>query len=137
MLQGGTDKEALELWIMASKFLEFDNKARRDLFLLAISGEVGRTYANKILWNIMTGPAVCKEYLDLSNLVTHEVYKARKQFDRPPRGHPDMDWWLWTWYDYNHKQDLMFSPTAVPNVTWRLVTGPGGKPLPPTQCFGV
>jgi hypothetical protein len=34
-------------------------------------------------------------YVDLSNLVTHEVFKARKYFDRPPRQHRHLEWWWW------------------------------------------
>ena len=40
---------ALQEWILVLKILEVDKKARRDMFLLAQSGQVGRTHANKIL----------------------------------------------------------------------------------------
>ena len=49
ILQGGVDEVALEEWILVLRILELDQKARRDLFLLAQSGQVGRTHANKIL----------------------------------------------------------------------------------------
>ena len=54
------------------------------MFLLAQSGQVGRAHANKILWQLLSGPALDPLYADLSNLVTHEVYKARENFDWPP-----------------------------------------------------
>ena len=137
MLQSGMKQDALDLWIMAARVLELDNKARRDLFLLAQSGIVGRTHANKLMWNLMTGPALGKEYLDLSNLVSHEVGKARREFDRPPRGNGDLQWWPWSYYQTPHKKDLRFAPTSVPRGLGRLVTGHGGKPLPHPECFGA
>ena len=57
--------------------------AKRDLFLMAQSGPVGRAQANKVLWKTLPGPALEPDYPDLSNMVAHEVYKARKTFDRP------------------------------------------------------
>ena len=70
-------------WFKVLKLLELVNKAKRDLFLIAQSGPVGRAQANKVLWKTLTGPALEPDYPDLSNMVTHEVYKARKTFDRP------------------------------------------------------
>ena len=84
ILQGGHNREAVKEWLLVLKLLELDNKAKRDLFLMAQSGPVGRAQANKVLWKALTGPALEPDYPDLSNLVTHEVYKARKTFDRPP-----------------------------------------------------
>ena len=50
ILQDGVDEVALQEWILVLRILELDQKARRDLFLLAQSGQAGRTHANKILW---------------------------------------------------------------------------------------
>ena len=83
-LQGAVDDVALQEWILVLKILEVDTKARRDMFLLAQSGQVGRTHASKILWQLLSGHALDPACVDLSSLVTHEVYKARKNFDRPP-----------------------------------------------------
>ena len=85
ILQGGIDDEAMQEWRAVMKVLELDQKACRDLFLLTQSGIVGRAHANKLLWHLLTGPAVDGEYQDLSPLVTNRVYKARRDFDRPPR----------------------------------------------------
>ena len=136
LLQGGTNDEALNEWLLVMKVLELDTKARRDLFLLAQSGQVGRTHANKLLWHILTGPAIDPVYMDLSNLVTHEVYKARKDFDRPPRQHRDLSWWWWTCYEYPYKKDQRWSPVEVPTWSWQLKQGDGGKPLQPPECWG-
>ena len=103
-LQAGYNQEALDLWSMVARVLELDSKARRDLFLLAQSGLVGRTLANKLLWTLMTGPALEDKYLDLSNLVSNSVGKARREFDRPPRGHGDLQWWSWDNYQTPHKK---------------------------------
>ena len=35
IIQGGMKADALNLWIQVARVLELDNKARRDLFLLA------------------------------------------------------------------------------------------------------
>ena len=61
LIQGGMKDEALNLWIQVTRVLELDNKARRDLFLLAQSDLVGRTHANKLLWDLLTGPALEKK----------------------------------------------------------------------------
>ena len=99
ILQGGYDRQALHEWLKVLTYLEIDCKAQRDLFLLIHSGTVGRTYANKILWKLLSVHALQEDYKDLSNLVTHEVYEARSEFDRPPREHYNMDWWWWTYYE--------------------------------------
>ena len=135
LLQGGRNQEALELWIMMARALELDNKARRDLLLLAQSGLVGRTQANKLIWNLMAGPALEEKYLDLSNLVSNQVGRARKEFGRPPRGHHDLAGWDWSFYAYPQKKDHKFAPTAVPKYPV-IHTGPGGQPLPPPDCWG-
>ena len=137
ILQGGTNLEALNEWLLVMQVLELDLKARRDLFLLAQSGMVGRLHANKILWHLLTGPAIDSSYCDLSNLVTHEVYKARKNFDRPPREHKDLQWWWWTCYEWAYARDRKWGPGEVPKRRWNLQRGPGGKPLEPPHCWGL
>ena len=43
ILQGGVDEVALGDLVRVLRMLELDQKARRDLFLLAQSGQAGRT----------------------------------------------------------------------------------------------
>ena len=137
LLQGGSEGECLENWFMVLKLLELDNKAMRDLFLLAQAGLVGRAHANKVLWTVLSGPALDPDYPDMSNLVTSLVYKARKNFDRPPREHRDLSWWSWSCYTTLYKKDQKWSPINVPvTSSWQVVTGEGGKPLPPPACWG-
>ena len=135
LLQSGNDEEALDLWIKATRVLELDNKARRDLFLLAQSGYVGRTLANKVLFESLNVQAADRQYRDLSNLVSHEVNKHRRVFDRPPRKHGDLAWWTWVSYNSPPAHLLKWAPGQVPRVP-EIVTGPGGKPLPPPACWG-
>ena len=135
ILQGRSDAEALKLLKQVLKVLELDQKAKRDLFLLMQSGSVGRCHGNKLLWNVMSGPALDPTYRDLSHLVTSEVYKARRDFDRPPRGHKDLDWWCWDYYSYPIKQLKRWAPDALPNRPWSLQMGPGNKPLAPPDCW--
>ena len=97
---------------------------------------MGRTHANKILWQLLSGPALDPLYVDPSNLVTHEVFKARKYFDRPPRQHRHLEWWWWTCYETPYKGDLKWSPGAVPSGTWHRKEGDGGQPLQPPECWG-
>ena len=56
ILQGGNSPEALKEWLKVLKLLELDNKAKRDLFLMAQSGPVGRAQANKVLWKTPDRP---------------------------------------------------------------------------------
>ena len=137
ILQSGVDKEALDEWLRVMRILELDPKARRDLFLLLQAGVVGRAHANKLLWNLLTGPALDPKYEDLSNPVTHLVYKARRDFDRPPRQHGDLGWWGWTCYETLYKKDLRWHPQATPRVPWTVHTGPANEPLPPPEGFGL
>ena len=102
---------------------------------MAQSGPVGRAQANKVLWKTLTGPALEPDYPDLSNLVTHEVYKARKTFDRPPRQNPDLEWWPWSSYTQLAQQDLKWCASEVPRGAWNLQMGEGGKPLAPPACW--
>jgi hypothetical protein len=136
ILQSGRNNEALEEWLLVLQILEVDMKAHRDLLLLAQSGLVGRTHANRILWTLLTGAALDSRCEDLSNLVTHEVYSARRSFDRPPREHQDLSWWRWTYYECPSKWDMKWSPAAVPDQR-NLTMGPGGEPLQPPTCWGI
>ena len=127
---------ALKEWNLVMDVLELDLKARRDLFLLLQAGIVGRTHGNKILWNMLSGPALDRTYRDLSNYVTHKVYEARRAFDRPPREHRDLSWWWWTCYERPYARDRKWAPTSVPREAWCLNMGPGEAPLPPPGCWG-
>ena len=137
ILQGKTDEEALSTWLQVMKVLEFDIKSHRDMFLLIQSGYIGRTHANKLLWRILTGPAIDEEHRDLNNLVTNWIYRARRDFDRPPREHKDLAWWDWTCYKYLYKQDRKWAPDQVPTRAWTLHLDPGDKPLRPPMCWGT
>ena len=143
ILQGGNSPEALKEWLKVLKLLELDNKAKRDLFLMAQSGPVGRAQANKVLWKTLTGPALEPDYPDLSNLVTHEVYKARKTFDRPPRQNPDLEWWSWSSYTQLAQQDLKWwclrsasTSMAPPDGRGREAPGPSGLLGPRVRTWG-
>ena len=105
------------------------------MFLLLQSSLVGRCHGNKVLWKVLAGPALDPVYRDLSNLVTSEVYKARREFDRPPRSHNDLEWWWWTYYSYPHAKDQRWSPDDLPKGVWSLQMGPGNKPLAPPDCW--
>jgi hypothetical protein len=140
ILQGGHSTRALHDWLECLTHLELDLKAHRDLLLLAQAGVVGRTHANRILWKTLTVAATDRSYGDLSRMVTHLVYAARRTFDRPPRGHEDMSRWTWSYYEWCSYADAEWSPEAVPRVPVgqqrTLKTGPGGEPLPPPGCWG-
>ena len=94
----GVDDEAKQLWWEIFQVLELDKKSQLDLLCLAQSGPVGRTWANKILWDTMANWALQRSYRDLSNKVSNEVNWAKKSFCRPPRGHKDLRWWRWACY---------------------------------------
>ena len=136
LIQGGSCEQALAKWLEVFDVLELDLKARRDLMLLAQTGNVGRTHANKIMWTILSGPALEPKYLDISNLVTSMVFKARRDFDRPPREHGDLSWWWWTCYEHVYRRDLKWCPAQVPTSYWVLSVGPGERPLAPPACWG-
>ena len=135
-IQFGLDIEALNLWKEIFKFLELDAKSRRDLLLLAQSGEVGRAHANKIMWKLLSEWALEDEYRGLSNKVTSEVRWARSTFDRPPAGHHDLRWWRWSYLETLNWNLWFFGPRAKPEGRWDVHTGEGGAPLPPPQCWG-
>ena len=137
ILQAKVDDEALQEWLLVMKVLELDLKARQDLFLLLQSGMVGRSHANHVLWKMLTGPAIDPVYPDLSAFCTNLVYRARRNFDRPPRAHEDLDWWWWTCYEYLYRYDQRWSPQEVPGGRWALTMGHMGKPLQPPECWGL
>ena len=94
----GVDEHAVRLWWEILQVLEIDKKAQLDLLILAQSGPVGRAHANKTLWDLMSNWALNPTYQDLSNKVTNDVGWSRRNMDRPPRGHKDLQWWTWTRY---------------------------------------
>ena len=136
ILQSGWGEDALKLWLLVMKVLEFDLKSMRDMFLLLQTGFVGRAHANKVLWHLLSGPALDGQHKDLNNLVTNMIYKARRDFDRPPREHRDLSWWSWSCYQYLYNRDKPWGPDQVPDRYWVLSMGPGGRPLPPPRCWG-
>ena len=113
--------------------LELDRKAQGDLMLLAHEGLVGRSEANEILWELLSVWAIRPEYEDLSHKVTHMVYQARRNIERPPKDHWDRGRWRWNqYYEPRHPQ---WSPKAVPR-NYAVLKGPGGVPLAPPECWG-
>ena len=141
MLQAGSDRNTELLWREVMEVLELDRKARRDLYLLAQSGKVGRCHANKLLWDLLSGPALDPRYPDMSNWTSKEVLRHRKMFDRPPRCHEDMKYFYWAQLDDVFQTPLRpFLVSEVPvGGNWTLVMGTGpaaGRPLPPPHCWG-
>ena len=108
-----------------------------DLFLLAQTGIVGRTHANKALWKLLTGPALDPDHADCSAWVTNRVYDARRKFDRPPREHRDLHIWEWQSLRVLNPVDLKWHPMALPPWRWYVQVARDGRPLPPPECFGV
>ena len=134
-LQGKEDHQALRMWLKVGRLLELDRKSLMDLFMLAQVIPVGRTKANKILWDLLTGPALEEPQRDMSNLVTARVYAARKTMDRPPREHNDLHKWDWPCYWEIDRKDLKWSCHKVPVDPYTIYTEPGRKPVPPPWCF--
>ena len=138
LIQGGCDNAARECWMSIFWVLELDRKAQLDLMLLAHQGEVGRCEANEVLWQLLSIWAIRPNYEELSNKCTSMVYDARRFFDRPPQNHKDL--WGWSWSKYCEPRHPQWSPRAVPRDPCgngpRVLTGPGGVPLPPPQCWG-
>ena len=126
----------MHLWWKIFQVLELDKKARLDLVLLAQSGGVGRTYANKIMWDLLSNWALEYTYRDLSNKVSSEVKWVRMEFDRPPAGHKDLRWWRWEFLQVVPKHMAPWSSKAHLKESWELQLGPGGEPLPPPLCWG-
>ena len=133
IIQRGSGAQALERWNLIFLVLELDRKAQLDLMLLAHTGLAGRAEANEILWDLLSIWALKDDYLDLSHKVTSMVGRARRNLDRPPRNHPDREWWTWTCYWEPRRPS--WSPRAVPDH-YEVITGPNGEPLAPPACFG-
>ena len=123
------------LWLQVGRLLELDRKSMQDLLLLAQIVPVGRAKANKILWEIMTGPALAPDHRDLSHMVTAKVYQARKTIDRPPREHGDLRYWEWSCYWTIPGPEMKWAACTVPDEEWDIYTEPGEKPVPPPACF--
>ena len=136
-LMCGVDIQAMQLWWEVFQVLELDKKSQLDLLILAQSGPVGRSYANKILWDLMSRWALEGTYRDLSNKVSNEVNWARKNMDRPPKGHQDLLWWTWSAYRDPLPRQRPWSPCTAPPIRWDLCMGPGQEPLPPPECWGA
>ena len=136
MIQFDVDREAMDLWYLIFRVLELDRKAQLDLMLLAQSGHIGRGHANKIMWDLMSKWALDVTYEDLSHKVTNAVGWARKEFDRPPRGHKDAAKWTWKAYDVPTKEMAAWCPTKAPADGWDLRMGANGEPYPPPWCWG-
>ena len=135
IIQGGVDAEALAKWHQIFEVLELDRKARRDFMLLVHSGLPGRAEANEIMWSLLSYWALQPQYRNLSSKTSQLILRARKRVDRPPRAHSDRHGWTWSFYAEPRHPN--WSPLAVPRPgTWELLTGPGGLPLPPPECWG-
>ena len=137
IVQGGVDERALDEWLAIMNLLELDKRARRDLFLLAQSGHVGRIYANKLLWEFLTTLAIEPPYYDMSHKVVSRVRQVRQLFDRPPRDNKDLSWWTWEHYKSVASMDHRWAPEAVPRGAYYLQTGDDGTPLEPPYCWGT
>ena len=135
-IQFGVGDEALNLWYLIFKVLELDPKAQLDVMLLAQSGHIGRGHANKVMWHLMSIWALDDTYEDLSHKVSNAVGWARREFDRPPAGHKDLEWWSWKAYDEPLKKMVPWCPKNTPKGGWDLKTGPDGEPFPPPWCWG-
>ena len=62
------------------------------------------------------------------------VQWKRRAFDRPPVTSGDrLIWDLCFLKDPAHDA---WSPTHVPQGSWKLNRGPRGRPLPPPECYG-
>ena len=133
IIQGGRDEQALRLWMEIFETLELDRKSIVDIMILAHSGEVGRAEANEVLWEILSVWALKDDYMDLSHKVSSLVNRARRNIDRPPRGHRDLEWWQWSCYW--EPRAPHWGPRAAPAPGARVLTGHGGEPLQPPLCW--
>ena len=133
LVQGGVDTAAWQKWAEILQVLELDVKSMWDLFLLAHQGRAGRSEANEILWDVLSGPALDPDYRDLSHKVTNLVGRARRHIDRPPARHEDRAYW--TWSHYWVPRNPAFSPDAVPREPFSIYTTPRGRPIAPPHCW--
>ena len=132
-IQCGYDLRAKTLWVEIFRHLELDTKAIRDLLLLAHMGLAGRTEANEILWNLLSHWGLKREYRDLSHKCSPLVNEARQFLERPPATHRDRA--SWRWQRYWEPRHERFSPLNGPPENFKVITGPGGVPLEPPQCW--
>ena len=132
LVQGGVDSVAERKWREIIQFLELDEKATRDLMLLAHQGEAGRAEANEILWVLLSDTALDPDDRDMSNRTSALVGRARRHNDRPPERHEDRTWW--TWSHYWVPRNPAFAPRAVPRDAFRIFTN-NGRPLAPPHCW--
>ncbi len=134
-LQRGHSPETMDRLALIFKVLELDRKAKVDFMLLYHTGIVGRTCANKILWQLLSTWATDGRYRDLSNKVSKEVKHMRQNFERPPKGHRDFKTWSWKHLEENHPHMVKWSPLSVPKNTVGVLVGEGGLPLRPPACW--
>ena len=132
-IQCGSDARAKALWHDIFLYIELDMKSIRDIMLLAHMGVAGRTEANEILWNLLSLWALKRDYLDLIHKTTSIVREARRHLKRPPATHRDRG--SWRWQRYWEPRHERFSPEKGPRAPFEVVTGPGGVPLEPPQCW--
>jgi len=137
-IQGGTCPRTLDILMNVFKGLELNKYAVQDLMLLAASGIPGRTEFNYLMWCLLNTDCHHEPYVDLSEDVSKRIMRARKSFDRPPRGaHKDCQAWGWLRMkvpSYPHWSPLAV-PTACLNGERGVLTGHRGKPLPPPFCW--
>ena len=84
LIQGGQGGYAMQKLLDLFLLLEVDLKAQKELMSLAQSGPVGRTCANKIMWDMLPIWRLRYDYQDLSHKLSSEVGKMCLKFDRPP-----------------------------------------------------
>ena len=70
LIQGGKDSYAVRRWLDIMLLFEVDLKAQKELMLLAQSGDVGRTCANKIIWDLLSSWGLMYDYGDLSHKIS-------------------------------------------------------------------
>ncbi len=137
-LQAGTSPEALVQWHFVFEWLELDRKAVMDMLLLCHSGLVGRSEANRVLWELLSIWALKEEYVDISRKTSTLVWEARRHFERPPQADRDCNWWEPR--HYVAPRLPQWSPLAVrwdPVTLEYLPTYPdiNGDPQPPPGCW--
>ena len=132
VIQEESSEEALALWQEIWVLLELDAESWMDLMLLVHQSPVGRSEANKVLFELLTRHACTSMHKNLSRKVSTLIKDSRRAIDRPPDGHRDLEGWSW-------RKALVprfpeFLQEAVPKDA-RVTTGPGGVPRAPLGCF--
>ena len=69
-LQGGRGPTVLGMWLQVLRVLEVDRKGIRDLLGLCQDAEIGRSYANDILWDACSKWGAKRPYRHLSHKIT-------------------------------------------------------------------